>query len=289
MGIITLTTDLGIKDHYVAQLKGAIYSASPTATIVDVTHQVRPFDIAEAAFYVRNTYKSFPEGSVHIVGVKSEPHIDTSHSSSYLPSVMKYNNHYFVGTNNGIFGLITQGQAPQEFWEISDISTDPTLMNDPVRFMLAPAACKINNGMELQDFATPNKRIVNAVALRAIKNEFSILGHVIHVDSYGNLITNIEKEDFYSYGKDTPFILKLKVNGYHNAMEINAISQFYGEVKPGELVAFFNLNDLLEVAINQGTNGNGNGANKLLGINKGDDIFIDFSPRGSKEHLDLLF
>ncbi len=286
MGIITLTSDLGLKDHYVATLKGAIYSSCPDVSIVDISHHVKSFSIIEAAYYLNGSYKDFPDGTVHVIGVQSEPVLEKDNVTSYLPSILKFDNQYFVANNNGIFGLLLKGRQPQGFWNIEDILSDVKNMKDATKFMLIPAACNIIKNSDFDSFTTPATRIMNALSARSTIAENSILGQVIHVDNYGNLITNIEKGDFYRFGESTPFIIKLK---HTNSYQINVISESYGDVNPGDLVAFFNLDNLLEVGINQGASGNGNGANKLLGIHLEDEVYIDFSPRGSKTTLDSLF
>ncbi len=100
MSIITLTTDLGLKDHYVASLKGRIYSQLPSAKVIDITHLIDKHNIVQAAFTLKNAYKDFPKGTVHIIGVK--PLVD-SHSQHV---VVCYDNHYFIGADNGIFSLL---------------------------------------------------------------------------------------------------------------------------------------------------------------------------------------
>lgn len=286
MGIITLTTDLGLKDHYVATLKGAIYSSCPEVSIVDISHQVNPFNVVEAAYYVSGSYKDFPDGTVHVIGVQSEPVLKNDNTIDYLPSILKMDNQYFVANNNGVFGVMLKGRQPQGFWNIEDMLSDSKKMKDATKFMLIPTACKIIRNEEFDSFATPATAIVNALYMRPTITEHAILGKVIHVDNYGNLITNIEKDDFYRFGKGTPFIINLNHAKTH---QVDVISESYGDVNPGDIVAFFNLENLLEVGINQGAPGNGNGAEKLLGVSLNNEIYIDFSPRGSKTTLDSLF
>ncbi|MBT8293854.1 MAG: SAM-dependent chlorinase/fluorinase, partial [Eudoraea sp.] len=96
MAIITLTTDFGHKDHFVGALKGTIYKELSDAKIVDITHTVSPFNIQECAYILKNSYKAFPEGTVHIVGVDSEPTIENQHIAVLV------DNHYFISANNGV-------------------------------------------------------------------------------------------------------------------------------------------------------------------------------------------
>ena len=107
MAIITLTSDWGLSDYYIAAVKGAIYSASPDVTIVDVTHNIARFDIRSAAFIIKNCYKNFPDGTIHILAVDTEESVDNPHVA------LKMNGHYFIGTDNSIFSLII-GEEPYE-------------------------------------------------------------------------------------------------------------------------------------------------------------------------------
>ena len=100
MPIITLTTDLGLKDHYVASVKGAILSQIPDINIVDITHNIDAFNISQTAYVIRNCYKNFPAGSIHILGVDAELSIDNSHLAVFAGG------HYFIGTDNGTFPLL---------------------------------------------------------------------------------------------------------------------------------------------------------------------------------------
>ena len=120
MQILTLTSDTGLQDYYVAALKGAILKAMAGIQIVDVSHSIKPFDIASAAFQLQCCYKDFPDGTIHLIGVDSEPLIEppkysdaTSFVSSY-PTVMKFNNQYIISNDNGFFGAFLDDNEPQE-------------------------------------------------------------------------------------------------------------------------------------------------------------------------------
>ena len=100
MQIITLTTDLGIKDSYIASVKGAIYSQLQDIVLVDITNNINPFNIQQAAFVLRNCYKDFPDGTIHIISVDDELSIENEHL------LVKSNDHYFIGSDNGLFPLL---------------------------------------------------------------------------------------------------------------------------------------------------------------------------------------
>lgn len=285
MSIITLTTDMGVKDHYVASIKGAILSNSPNVQIIDVSHQVKPFNVSEAAFYISSCYKDFPKGTVHIIGIDTEPIVNFSGTDGCFPSILEFENHYFIANDNGFFGAFLQENKFDKLWRIDDVLSNPKFFKFPTKNMLVPIASKIINGEEISSFATPVDHFKNAFYQNAIVEKNLIKGNVIHIDSYGNLITNVSKELFELNGKDIPFTIYFRRKDYY----IDTISTTYNEVSQGERVAIFNENNLLEIAINRGANGSGGGAEKLFGMHVGDIVRIEFSPRGSKETIESLF
>lgn len=285
MQIITLTTDMGVRDHYVAAIKGAIYRLSPSAAIVDVSHTVKPFDIAEAAYYLSCCFEEFPEGTVHVIGVDSEPMINFSGSEGSFPSILFFKGHYFVSIDNGFFGAFLQDRQADGFYRIDDVLSRPDLFKFPTKNMLVPAACRILNGESVDSFASPFPSFKKAFALSAVIETNLIKGNVIHIDNYGNLITNVHQTLFERFGKDTPFTIYYRNREYH----IDEISATFNSVPSGEKVAIFNNNGLLEIAVNRGANLSNGGAEKLFGVRIGDVIRIEFTPRGSRNTLESLF
>lgn len=285
MSIITLTTDMGVKDHYVASIKGAILSLAPNTTIIDISHNVKPFNVSEAAFYISSCYMDFPKGTVHIVGVDTEPVVNFNGTDGSFPSILELDGHFFISNDNGFFGAFLQERTFDKFWRIDDVLSNPNLFKFPTKNMFVPIAAKIINGEDIGNFATPTSNFRNAFYQNAIVEKNLIKGNVIHIDSYGNLIVNVSKELFEMNGKDIPFTIYFRSKDYY----IDTISTTYNEVSQGERVAIFNENNLLEIAINRGANGSGGGAEKLFGMHIGDVVRIEFTPRGSKETIESLF
>jgi len=283
--IITLTTDMGLKDHYVAALKGTILKLCPDAQIIDISHNVRPFDVAEAAYYLQSSIQDFPEGTVHIIGVDSEPMINFSGSEGAFPSVMKFNGQYLLSNDNGFFGSFLAENKHEGSYRIDDVLSNPELFRFPTKNMLIPAGCKILNGADVESFASEFGSFKRAFAPSAVIEQNLIKGNVIHIDNYGNLITNIHKDIFERFGKETPFTIYYRHKDYH----IDEISATYNSVPSGEKVAIFNDNGLLEIAINRGANASNGGAEKLFGMRIGDVVRVEFTPRGSRNTLESLF
>lgn len=286
MQIITLTSDMGTQDHYVAAIKGAILKRHSNVHIIDISHEVQSFSTTQAAFLLKNCFEEFPEGTIHIVGVQSEPiiHLDSERMSAY-PSVLKYKGHYFVGTDNGIFSLIVQENEFEGFWRLDDVLSNKNVFNFPTKNILVPAACHIAHGKDIDTFATAQTEFKRQIAFHPTIEPNIIKGNIIHIDHFGNLITNIDKETFYQFGKEIPFTIFFRKKEYY----IDEISNSYSDVPKGEKVAIFNSNNLLEIAINQGARDRKNGASSLFGVSVNDIVRIEYSPRGSKDTLESLF
>lgn len=283
MQIITLTTDFGLQDYYVAAIKGAILHQIPNASIIDVSHSIRPFNVAEAVFQLKCCYHTFPAGTIHIIGVDSEPYYHEENPS--LPTVMLYKDQYFISNDNGFFGTFLEDDVPQALYKL----VKPVFTNDfykfPTKNTFIPLAAIISQNRDLKEICESSFSYKKAFIQKPIIEHNRMLGNVVHIDAYGNIITNVTKEDFYRFGENTPFTIYYVNKTYY----IDTISLAYNDVTMGEKVALFNSSDLLEIAINKGANGSTGGANKLFGVRVGDIITIEFHPPGSAKDIQSLF
>lgn len=264
MSIITLTSDMGIKDFYLASIKGAIYKALPEAKIVDITHHITPFDIAQAAFIVKNTYPDFPENTIHIISVDPEPNINSHHLAIYKDG------QYFIGNDNGVFSLLFDEQ-PEKIYKLTP---PPSIGSSsfPSKSTFVWAATLLAQGSRLEDIGERTDSYKMRVAFRPVIEADLIKGTVIFIDGYGNVITNIDRKLFESVREGRKFVLYFRGENYG----INKISETYNEVPPGEKLAIFGAGDFLEIAINKGVEGSGGGANKLFGLKLNDIVRIEF-------------
>lgn len=254
---------MGLSDYYVAAIKGAILSELPQITIVDITHDVPKFDILKGAYNLKSAYKCFPEGSIHIVGINSlEEFMADRKTISHV--ALKAAGHYFVGADTGIFSLILD-MIPDEIVELN-LLKEPLIATFPTQDVFAKAACHIARGGTLEVIGKKIPEIRRMVMHAAVAQTNSITGHVIYIDSYGNIITNVTKKLFDEVGQKRPFTLGLR----NRRVDINSISKRYNQVPEGEPAAIFNHADYLEIAINQGA------ANKLLGFRESENIRIEF-------------
>lgn len=286
MGIITLTTDMGLNDYYVASLKGRLLGLCPEANIVDISHLVSPFKITQAAHLLKSCINDFPENTVHIIGVDAEPLINFGQpEESIYPTIVKFKGQYFLSADNGFFSLLLGNKEAEEMWRLEDVLSRPELMNFPTKNIFVPAAAKILKGIPLEEFCSPVETIKKAIALAPVIDNNTLKGSISYIDHYGNVITNITKDDFYRIGRNIPFVIYFRQKEYY----IDTISLGYNEVPAGEKLALFNDSGYLEIAINKGTPENGGGANTLFGLRVNDIIRIEFTPRGSRSTLDSLF
>ena len=260
MPIITLTTDLGTVDHYVSAVKATILRQLDNANIVDISHDIPSFNIIHAAFVLKNVYQEFPPGSIHIIGVNAETNEDNSHLAVYA------NGHYFVGTDNGIFSLLLD-LKPDKIIEITT-TRDSDNENFPVKDVFAKAACHIARGGTLEIIGTEIKQFSKEFAkLEALHDKNSIRGSIIHIDHYGNAITNISQRLFKDVAKGRAYTINL---GSKEHYSLNTIKRKYNEVQAGDAVAIFISTDLLSISINNGS------ASSLMGLHINDTVRIEF-------------
>ncbi len=258
MAIITLTTDLGDKDIYQAALKGSILKLLPTVNIVDITNSIAAYNIQQAAFILKNSYCYFPDDTVHLIGIDTVFNEDTR----YL--AIRYEKHYFVGADNGIFSLMFDVE-PEEIVELN-IMQDLKFLHFPLADIFVKAACHLAGGGKLKAIGIPVTDIARKMTLQPIIEKNMIKGSVIYIDSFHNVITNVTKEFFTTVQQGRDFTLSFKRNE-----TINKLSWHYNEVEEGEKLCMFGISDHLEIAINKGN------ASGLLGLGIGDSVVIDFS------------
>ena len=256
MAIITLTSDWGQSDYYVAAVKGAILSAIPDANVIDITHNIEPWDIASAAFIIRNCYQNFPEGTIHIIAVETEESAEKPHIA------LKANGHYFIGTDNDIFSLIL-GDTPYEAVTI-EVIQDSDYFTFTTRDRFVKVAAMIAQGRPFSEIGHPYQEIRKCVTFQPTIDANSIHGIVTFVDSYENLVTNITKELFEKVKNGRKFEIRI---GKYN---IGTICRSYTEVAIPDIVALFGTHGFLEIALNHGR------AASLLGFSRDSSVDIVF-------------
>ncbi len=269
MSIITLTSDYGDKDYFISSVKGYIYSNLKSIKIIDISHHITPFHLGECAYILRNSYHFFPKETIHIIGVDSEVTREQKHI------IAKVENHYFIGTDSGVFSLIFQNQKVEKIIQVEFKNN----IQDSTFSMLnvfAKIACEIVNGENIEKFGFEiksflyNKQSKPIVKIDKIEKRKTIVAEVIYIDRFGNAITNISRNFFREQIGDKSFTILLRRN-----QKIELISKKYNDVPEGNILAIFNSADLLEISIMR-RNTSEIGANSLLGIEEKDSILIDF-------------
>lgn len=264
--IITLTTDFGLKDHYVGALKGMIYAKNPNVNIVDISHQISPFVIHEASYAVSSSYRHFPEGTLHLILVDAEINQENK------PVLVEWNKHYFLSSDNGILSLITQRFVPENiiaipFGEITDSTS-----------FFVEKATELIRGKSIFDLGEKIENLKESPRLNAVvsKGNDRITGNIIYIDHYGNAISNITKELFETVRNGRNFQILFR------SYRITKIYQSYIDysteksMEKGGKIALFNPSDLLEIALYKGNPKSGT-ASTLFGLEYESTISVQFS------------
>ncbi|MCM8570410.1 SAM-dependent chlorinase/fluorinase [Gramella jeungdoensis] len=276
MAIITLTTDFGEKDYFAGAVKGAIYSELNDIRIVDISHSVSPFHISEAAYIIKNAYKSFPKGSIHIIGIDSELTPENKHLA------VKLDEHYFICANNGILSLLASEIKPEKIVEIN--IHDKIQTNFPVLDVFVKVACHLARGGTLEVIGKSVSAIKYLKQFEPIINseKNQILGHVIYIDNYGNVITNISRKLFENVGKGRDFTIRARrVNfsevheTYSHAINFNVEKEKRKE-EDGKKLAVFNSAGYIELAIYKSNPSTVGSASTLFGLEYLDSVTINF-------------
>lgn len=240
MAIITLTSDWGYSDYYVAAVKGTILSYLPDATIVDITHEIDPFNLPQVGFTLKNCFRSFPLGTIHIIAVNTVESPENPHV------VVKAEGQYFIGTDNGIFShILNDGKFDEAVY--IDVPQDSETFNFATRDRFVKVAAMIAHGEPLSNIGAHREKLNLGGVFCAVVRDNTIEGVVIHIDSYENLITNITKEMFEKERRGRDFTIMVKGNLY----TIDKISDSYMDVREVDLVAIFGSHGYLELALRE--------------------------------------
>jgi len=247
--LITLTTDFGLKDPYVAEMKAVILSISPNATIIDVTHDIEKFNIRMGAYILASATPYFPKGTIHIAIV--DPGVGTLRR----PLLIQTKQSFYIGPDNGLLVLAAKNQNITHIYEVRN----PKLMLPQIsgtfhgRDVFAPAAAHLANGTPPTEFGPETREITRPEFAKIVRRKNVLVGEVLHIDSFGNIITNLKKTDLEKANIKNALTVTLK-----NVRLKLKLCKAYDEVGPQEPLAVIGSHNLLEISINQG-----NAANKF--------------------------
>lgn len=256
--IITLLTDFGLEDTYVASMKGVILGLCPTARLIDISHLVAPQDVRAGAFLLAECYRDFPPGTIHLAVV--DPGVGTDRHGLVLQA-----DHYcFVGPDNGLFSWVLRGAVAweayslerSEFWRASVSKTFHG------RDIFAPVAAHLGKGVPARTFGPPRRPLL-APWTDAIQTGTELLGEIIHIDHFGNAVTNVTRATLERFG--SPSSLAVSVGG----LTLGPIADTYGDAEEsGRAVALIGSGHRLEIAVNRGH------AARMCGLRRGDPVRI---------------
>lgn len=274
MSVITLTSDYGLIDHRVASMKGKILSWSEEVKVVDITHNIMAYNLLQTAYIVRNAYKFFPEGSIHIISV------DSFYHKSRKNLITKIDGHYFISADNGITNLMFYDIKPEVIYEITLNNRFDDKVSFPSADIFVPAAMHLYKGGLPEVIGRKIKQIKEISFPRAIynENEKMIVGEVMYIDNFGNVVSNISRKFFEKYAVVSEnFTVK-----FRNIVLTKIFDQYTDVVTDwsrepefhGKSAVIFNDIDLLEITIYKGSVLNG--ASSLFGMNTGEKIYVEF-------------
>ena len=277
MAIITLTTDFGEKDHFAGATKGAIYSELPEVKIVDISHSVSPFSIPEAAYIIQNAYSSFAKGTIHIIGIDAEINPENKHIA------LKLDDHFFICANNGIMSMICSEIAPEKIVEIN--IHDKIQTSFPVLDIFVKVACHIARGGTLEVIGKTINEIKPIKNITPYVNDekTQIIGNIIYIDNYGNVVTNIKRSFFETIQKGRAF--EISARNYKFKTIFNKYSDIVNFEIPedkrndeGRGLVVFNSGNFLEIALYKSNSTTVGSASSLMGLGVMDTISVNFTP-----------
>jgi S-adenosylmethionine hydrolase len=275
VSIITLTSDFGTKDFSVAAVKATLLGLQSNVTIVDISHEIAPYNIFETAFILNSVYSNFPEKTIHIIGVNAA----FSKTNKHL--IVSLENHIFIGADNGIFSLLNPLGKIQKIIEIQHPKSE--ISNFPMKDIFCEIAIKIQQNIPLDHFGKKIKTVLEWKRTNPIfSGTHEMIGHIEYIDRFGNLITDISKKIFYQFKKNKKFEI------FASSAKIDKVYHKYDDFsedkstnqnlksKSGMALAIFNSLDLLEIALYKSDPHHIGSASDLLGLKVGDTIKIVF-------------
>ncbi len=241
--MITLTSDFGLKDPYVAEMKGVILTINPKAELIDITHEVEKFNIRMAAFMLASATPYFPQGTVHLAVV--DPGVGTQRRAILIQTKKSF----FVGPDNGILILAAQNQGIEHIYQLTNHRFMMPKISSTFhgRDIFAPVAAHLDKGVPASEFGPEIKDPINPEFNVIKRTSSSLIGEVMHIDGFGNIITNINETEIVQNHAETVNV------DLHNISLKLAFSKTYAQAKPKEPIALIGSHGFFEIALNQGS------------------------------------
>lgn len=243
--LVTLTSDFGTRDAYVAQMKGVLYAQGPhELEVIDLTHEIAPQQVLEAAMFVRSAAPRFPAGTIHVVVV------DPGVGSARRALLIEHGGQFFVGPDNGVLSLALSGPFRAVALRSERVVSSEPSATFHGRDLFAPAAARVARGAlpgQLGDIVAQIERIAWP---KPQTRSSELRGQVLHVDRFGNLISNISRAELAAWQREGEWAgLRVQVGPSAKL----PIVRTYADAAPGNAIALFGSADLLEVAVTNGS------------------------------------
>ena len=257
-GIITLLTDFGTEDSYVGAMKGVILSINPDATIIDISHQIPPQDITAGAFVLSQSAPFFPKGTVHIAVV------DPGVGGKRKPILIETDKYFFVGPDNGIFDIALQNERIRRKIHLTNKNYFLGYISSTFhgRDIFSPVAAYLSLGIDPALFGKKIKTLTSLDVKKPFAKDGKITGRIIHIDRFGNLITNIDEGLLKKVFKNRIFEVEVCDN------IIKRFVPSYTNAKQGEPIGLIGSSGLMEIAMRE------KNASIELGIKRGDVVIV---------------
>jgi len=255
MHIVSITTDFGLQDYYVAELKARILQHSTDIQLIDVSHSIDSHDIVQAAHFLDNVFRSFPPGSIHLVAVYN--YYDKN--SSFI--LLEREGHYFIGPDNGVFSLIFDDLRPEEAVRLDN----EEIVNKSIAEILSWTVGKLVAGKAKSEIGSIAASLNQKMGIKPVVTSSQIRATIIHIDHYENVIINLKRDQFEKLRRGREFQLY-----YKQTDPVTRISDDYADVPMTDVMCLFNSAGYMEIGINMGK------ASSMLNLNKNETIQINF-------------
>ena len=265
-GCITFLTDFGTTDPYVGAMKGAALSVNPDVQLVDLSHEVVPHDIADAGYVLGQAFRYYPAGTVHVAVV------DPGVGSERRILAAEVEGHVLMAPDNGLLSVALRGAEPARTIAVANTAyyRHPVSLTFHGRDVFAPVAAHLTLGVALDAMGAAVADYVRAAVATARRGAGVVEGEVIHVDHFGNLITNISRQDVEALRHESPGELAVSIG----ATPVGPLYRTYAEVGVGDLLAVIGGGGLLEVSANQSS------AADVLGVGRRTAVRVAAAPAG---------
>jgi S-adenosylmethionine hydrolase len=257
--IITLTTDFGLRDPYVAEMKAVILSICPNATIVDIAHEIEKFNIRMGAYVLASASSYFPKDTIYLAVV--DPGVGTKRRALLI----RTKHDYYVGPDNGVLALAAKSRDIEHIYEIANrkLMLRKTSSTFHGRDIFSPVAAHLANGTPPAQFGPEIRKIVMPEFAKLIRRKDMLVGEVMHVDGFGNIITNFGEKELELMKIKT--VVNVKLKDVRQKLEF---CETYAEVEPQKPLALIGSHNFLEISINQGS------AAEVFKIKTGDKVTL---------------